>query len=554
MNPPPRRPWRAFASLLATCLTIVALGWTVTRGAPQDTTPQEGAPQDTAPQDGAPEDSAAADTSPREDLRSARKTIRSAATSGQSDKVGDERPVFQDAPDPCADWQKPQAVLFLTGRQHGYIEPCGCTGLDQAKGGLSRRATLKRQLNDRGWDILPLDVGDQVRRFGAQAAIKFQTTADVLRKMDYRAVGFGPDDLRLSVDELAAALAGDGQRQGPFLCANVRVLDMNPSYCIVRAGGMRIGITAVLGNQARREINNLDIEIFDPIISLQAVVKKLKQAKCDRKVLLAQASLEESRALARAIPVFDIVVTAGGAGEPTLEPERIAHTPSQMIQVGTKGMYVGVLGFFDDGQQPVRYERVPLDARFPDAPDVMDAFGLYQLQLKDMGLAQLGVKPVRHPSGHEFVGHEACGECHTSAYAVFEETTHFHATESIAKPSERSDIPRHFDPECLSCHVTGWHPQKFFPYVSGYLDYDKSELLHSNGCENCHGPGSAHVAAENGDVEVSDEEIEKLRKEMRLTIEEARNSACIDTCHDLDNSPDFEFDSYWEEVKHEGVD
>ncbi len=26
------------------------------------------------------------------------------------------------------DWPKPQALLFITGQQHGYIEPCGCTG------------------------------------------------------------------------------------------------------------------------------------------------------------------------------------------------------------------------------------------------------------------------------------------------------------------------------------------------------------------------------------------------------------------------------------------
>ena len=33
-------------------------------------------------------------------------------------------------------WAQPQAVLLLTGRQHGYIEPCGCTGLANQKGGL----------------------------------------------------------------------------------------------------------------------------------------------------------------------------------------------------------------------------------------------------------------------------------------------------------------------------------------------------------------------------------------------------------------------------------
>ncbi|MCR9293861.1 MAG: hypothetical protein NXI32_14135, partial [bacterium] len=61
----------------------------------------------------------------------------------------------------AADWPQPQAVIFVSGQQHGYIEPCGCTGLDQQKGGLIRRDTLLTQLRDeRGWEILPVDVGN----------------------------------------------------------------------------------------------------------------------------------------------------------------------------------------------------------------------------------------------------------------------------------------------------------------------------------------------------------------------------------------------------------
>ena len=61
---------------------------------------------------------------------------------------------------PCQDWLPPQFALFVTGRQHGYIEPCGCTGLDQAKGGLSRRHSVLRDLRNRGWDVVPIDVGN----------------------------------------------------------------------------------------------------------------------------------------------------------------------------------------------------------------------------------------------------------------------------------------------------------------------------------------------------------------------------------------------------------
>ena len=101
--------------------------------------------------------------------------------------------------------------------------------------------------------------------------------------------------------------------------------------------------------------------------------------------------------------------------------------------------------------------------------------------------------------------------------------------------------------------MTGWDPQGYFPYASGYWNLEESMALHSNGCENCHGPGSEHAAAEAGDVDVAEEQLDALRTRMRVTLEESKKSQCF-LCHDLDNSPDFDFDSYWEEVKHYGKD
>lgn len=479
---------------------------------------------------------------------------------------GQDQPSVTDAPEahedseqpspldvmPCADWAQPAFAFFCTGRQHGYIEPCGCTGLENAKGGLSRRHWFLTHLRERDWDVVAIDVGNQVRRLGPQPEIKLQTTCNLLREMKYAAVGLGPDDLRLSIGELAAAIAGDGADESAiFTSANANLLDLNPRYRIVEAAGRKIGIVAIIGEEQQKQVNSDEISFMPPDAAIKEILPEFNKAGVDHLVLLAHTTTEDTRRLAREFPDFEVIVTAGGAGEPTLDPERVEGSRAHIIQVGTKGMYVGVLGFYPDATPPFRYERVELDARFKDSKIVMENFALYQRQLQDMGLAGLGLNPVKHPSGHTFVGHETCGDCHTEAYEVFENTPHFHATDSIAKPTQRSEIPRHFDPECLSCHVTGWNPQGFFAYESGYQDLEESEHLHTNGCENCHGPGSAHVAAENGDIDVSDEELDKLRAEMRLTLEEAKKSQCYN-CHDTDNSPEFDFDTYWEEVKHYG--
>jgi hypothetical protein len=265
--------------------------------------------------------------------------------------------------------------------------------------------------------------------------------------------------------------------------------------------------------------------------------------------------LEESAALAKAVPNFDVVVTGGGQGEPTYQPEKIAGTKSVMVQVGTKGMYAGVIGFFTTGDKKLRYQRVPLDDRFADSPDMLELLAAYQEQLKEAGLESLGLRPVPHQQG-DFVGSQACADCHTKAFAVWEKTPHAKATDSLVHPGERTEIQRHFDPECLSCHVTGWNPQKFTPYKTGYESLEKSKAMHGSGCENCHGPGAAHAAAEAGEVKTTAAQLAKLRAQMRLPLAEAERK-CME-CHDVDNSPDFHvkgaFEKYWEKVKHAGKD
>jgi formate-dependent nitrite reductase cytochrome c552 subunit len=181
----------------------------------------------------------------------------------------------------------------------------------------------------------------------------------------------------------------------------------------------------------------------------------------------------------------------------------------------------------------------------------------YQQNLKDTGFDGLGIKLQPHPSGRKFVGSETCGDCHSKAYEKWSTTPHAHALDSLVMPpNSRGSIARHFDPECLSCHVTGWEPQQYFPYDSGYLSLEQTPKLKHNGCENCHGPGSAHVAAENGEGDLSEEQIARIRESMKLPLTDGvAERKCVE-CHDVDNSPDFHkpgaFDRYWQEVKHRG--
>lgn len=455
------------------------------------------------------------------------------------------------------DWLKPDVVLLISGQQQGYIEPCGCTGLANQKGGLMRRDTLLNSLlGARGWNVVPLDAGNQVRRgVGAQPAIKYQFTIDALRRMNYRAVGLGPDDLRLPVHELLVSIAAsvDDQegRSDLFVCANADLHGFVPAQRVIESGGFRIGVTSVLGDRALEAITQPEIETRPAEEGLREAVAQLKQQRCDFIVCLAQATDEECHELAKNVPDIDLMVVADGIGEPRFQPDIVPGTQTALIQAGAKGMHVGAVGLYKQGQPRIKYQRLALDDRYEDSERMNELFANYQEVLKAQGLSGLGLKPVPHLQGR-FVGSETCGECHTRAYEKWLETPHHHATTSIAEPTERSNIPRHFDPECLSCHVTGWNPQGYFPYETGYVDLTASVALHGSGCENCHGPGHAHVAAERGESEVSDDDLLNLRTQMRLELSKAEQR-CIE-CHDLDNSPDFHragaFEKYWEAIAH----
>ena len=115
---------------------------------------------------------------------------------------------------------------------------------------------------------------------------------------------------------------------------------------------------------------------------------------------------------------------------------------------------------------------MPLDDRFADSPEMLQLLADYQEQLKRLGFDELGPRShSRIPPGRKFVGSEKCGECHTKAFADLGKDAarprHRYAGEAAERPRH---IARHFDPECLSCHVTGWEPQKYFPFDSGYLE------------------------------------------------------------------------------------
>lgn len=447
-------------------------------------------------------------------------------------------------------WEKPKLVLFFTGFLDGYIEPCGCAGIDQMKGGLSRRHTCLQQLEKKGWEILPIDAGNLNKGFGLQEELKFNFFIDeAYRHMNYQAVGIGSRELQFPTEALLGYFVDVPGVPKRYTAVNVDICESGTvaPYRILEKNAMKIGVVSVIGDSLLRNINNADIITASAAVKLQKdILPKLADEKCDRNVLIIHGSDNEiNQLLGTFAKHFDFILPSNTPAEPPLQPKK--NSNALILEVGEKGKYALAIGLFDDPKEPVRYERIPLDARYKNSVIITETMKMYQAQLKASGLEGLGIKPIpnaRSTVQGNYVGSQACADCHETANRIWKKTKHSEAWKSLtdtAKPA------RNFDPECIACHVVGWNTTELLPYKVGFLSEKETPRLVSVGCESCHGPGENHVQAESGSNTALQE---KLRQAIRLPAEGgAAKKHCL-TCHDGNNSPHFDFDTYWEKIEH----
>jgi hypothetical protein len=147
---------------------------------------------------------------------------------------------------------------------------------------------------------------------------------------------------------------------------------------------------------------------------------------------------------------------------------------------------------------------IPLDTSVPDQPGVGSLVAAYNRESDRLAAAgkPVGVQPMLPgappPTTHAgppadaapvttaYVGAAACARCHATATAFWRATKHARALATLEAAH------RGRSPACVGCHVTGY----FQPGGTEDLAVATTRLR-DVGCESCHGPGSAHVAAPN---------------------------------------------------------
>ncbi len=482
------------------------------------------------------------------------------------------------------------AELFFTTELGGYIEPCGCTS--EPLGGLQRLATVvaaskvEHGLVDAGNLLFPNKLDALTRE---QHLLKSHIMARAYRRMGAIALNVAPADLQAGAEHL---LMLQQEGAVPLVSANVRAkAKSGPSVArsFVRTlGGIRFGITGVATPEAVAR-SSTQFTVIEYASALRNEVSALRKEGAEVVVVLAHVGEAGALELATLLSDVDVIVRAPGTPierDPSA-PKQVGSV--LVVEAGSQGQYVGRLRFsfgdktpsrpflLDDmgakarrrreidkkslaaaqvqraalaenpamaealvvfdkkivrlqaklnqplpepkspTQPHIRAEVLPLSVDIVGDLTVQQQLAGYYERLRTMNLEVGDTKPCEAVPGQStFVGTKACVKCHEEAFEFWQGTKHGEAWKTL------EDDGKHFDLTCVGCHVVG------FQQAGGFCLLKDVEGFQDVGCENCHGPGSAHIASEDSD-------------DVRLNV---TAKTCTERCHVPEHSDTFDFDTY----------
>ena len=411
-------------------------------------------------------------------------------------------------------------TLLYTGEEIGHIEPCGCAANNS--GGLSRRDATISSIKKTEKNVLLLENGDIVGGTGRQEELKYKTAISAMNVMGYTALNVGEKDILLGIDYLKGI---EKTAQFPILSCNLYTQTGNiftPSLIKTFKEGdseLRIAIIGIISKEFENPLKNINKEICieEPANVLKPLLKNLSK-QSDIIILLAHVGKEEAEKLAKEFPEIDIMVYSHYGDMPLAYPSKVENTI--ILNSGQQGKNIGKLNIIFDTNGIVlerKHEIIPLGKNIPDSPEISKLLASYQEIVEKENLLT-GVEKKPSPDG-EYRGNIACELCHPDEELKWEKTRHAKAYESLVTKKH------HSDPECVKCHVIG------FEYTTGFKNFYDTPGLANVGCESCHGPGSRHI-----------EDDQKAYGEV--------NQTDCQRCHIGEHSPDFNYDRYYEKIRH----
>ena len=365
--------------------------------------------------------------------------------------------------------ESPSVIILYTGGAKSHLEPCGC--YQEQSGGLPRRAHLVEQIRQYGFPTLLVDAGNIFDGTEEIDAKRCEVNLRAMSAMGYDAVALSQVDLSYGEAYLSQQRAA---ATFPFLTSTEKYFTQP---------------------FVTKQVEQHTIAFVADAVQRQTVLQA--------DLVVALGTHETSK-------YIDIVI----------QPDEIETRKSEdgTLYVGSKpeGKTLGFLALWMNSAGELTQHHATQLALTGDVPEVESVRQL----LTDFyrGIAQtsehkpLFVKQLlEQQAKNGYVSASACQDCHEQEYLQWSATRHAFAFETLLKKE------RYFDPNCVSCHTTG------FGYQAGFQIGDETSAFKGVQCETCHGPGKQHVA-------------NPKKANIRRAAE---TSLCLE-CHDTKHSPGFE--------------
>jgi len=280
----------------------------------------------------------------------------------------------------------------------------------------------------------------------------------------------------------------------------------------------RVGFLGISDRDSFLKTDELGYTWGDPLESAKKWLPELRQ-KCDFVIVLACVPQGAAIQLAVQTSMIDLIID-GFKHQASAPPAAI--NKSTLVYAEDEGRILGELRFtVGQGSGDVKPFTHVLTRNVPDDPEIARFIAKAKVEISDvqhqLAKSNGGAEPLPESN---FITSVNCAPCHQTAFDVWSKSRHAHAIETLVKEKKE------FDTVCVTCHVTGSGKP------GGFVDLYRTAQLANVQCETCHGAGREH----------------------RLNPAEAKMAKvavenCV-VCHTKSNSPEFEFASYWEKVKH----
>ncbi len=347
---------------------------------------------------------------------------------------------------------------------------------------------------------------------------------EMMKLAGYDGTTIGVSDMQLG-REVLTTLA----RESPFPIVSANLCDAESGepifapYAFIERGGIRVGITGIAVSREFTEAVCAEhaLRVSDPFDALADVIPRLRQ-EADVVVLMASTALSEARQLGEHFfGQIDVVIVGGGyTNRGLVFPE---HGKALYVCSANRGQALGLakLGLAGGRVDAGTAEEIFIGKETKGDPRIeaiVNEFAMTLSQLTQVSFAEHLITTVSE-DGHFYVGAKQCGECHPREYEIWLGSAHNQAFATLVAAD------KHSSRDCLPCHATG---------VGDPTGYDAAEEVLRKfiavQCEACHGKGTRHARDGSYGPPLPDD-------------------VCV-RCHDAENSPGFDRETYWEKIAH----